>query len=200
MFKAITLLVAASAVVVSEARFSSKRSDAVYERFNKAMMHSQFIKEKYNLVNNRDLRILGTPADTCDIFDSARGFAHGLQFSSSEEGACVVALDSSINALDDFMALIKVSYNPTTWGDIMMQVQNYFDYLANIQNSCDLQKLINTFTVDVTTFVSSMAARVGGGLILEIPRLYSNMKDSEDCYEFAYYGGKLFSLLMDYQI
>ncbi len=205
MYKAVVLLIAASTLAVTEARYNSKVNDKIYSRFTSAFVSSQKLKEKYELTNNHDLRLQGSKnvgawSGALDVFDCARGFARGLQFSNTDQGACVVAIDSSINAADDFTSLLMMSYLPWVWGDILMQFQNYTDYIANIQASCDIQKLINTFTVDSTTFFSSMVARVGGGFIAEIPKLYGRMKGAQGCYDFSKSGGKLFAMLFDYQI
>lgn len=209
MYKAIVLL-AVCAITSTNAYFGHKMSEKVNNRFALAHANQEQIRQEFNLGSYRKTKKIlkqdpeADPETTSDepenIYDCARGFAKGLQFSAAKEGACYMSLDESINAADDLTSLLLQAYNPKVWAPIMQITQNYMAYIAAIQSNCDIQKLIKTVTTDPTTLFPAMIARVGGGFIFEIPERYLKMKNAETCDDFMDQFAKLFSLLFDYYI
>ena len=103
-------------------------------------------------------------------FDCIRGFSYGLQYDPASYSDCYNSLSESIDSAQSFYDLFKELYNPTVWADIALSAYNYQVFLSAVIAYCDVQKLINTITVDISQGLSTMAARVGGGFINEIPK------------------------------
>ena len=82
----------------------------------------------------------------------------------------------------------------------MSMGQEYTTYLASIQANCDFQKLLNTFTTDITTLIPQIVARLSGGIIFEIPQIFSHVTKAKSCEEVGYWSAKLFSMVFDYYL
>ncbi len=202
MYKAL-VLVATVCVALTNASHHRAVVEKVNNRFALAMANQQAIREKHNLRTSQRPLLTQDEENVdgdVDLWDCARGFAKGLQFSSSKEGACYISLDESINAADDLTSLIKRAYDPTVWADIMSIQGNYVQYLAAVNSNCDIQKLLNTLTTSASTLVPQLIARIGGGFVAEIPDRYYKMKTADTCYNLFFNGAKIFSLVFDYYI
>jgi hypothetical protein len=138
--------------------------------------------------------------DCEDEFDWLRGFAYGLQFSAATQGMCYQSIDETINASEDFTRLAAKFYDPTVWADMMLIANNYLTYISAISANCDLQKLMNTFTTSPSTLIPQLAARLGGGVITEIPNKLMAMQKAKTCYIASQQMASLFSLFFDYYI
>ena len=66
--------------------------------------------------------------------------------------------------------------------------------------NCNVQKLVNTITNSLGEGASTLAARVGGGFIYEIPDYYIKIKGANTCFDKMMYSAKLFSIFFDYYI
>jgi pyrroline-5-carboxylate reductase len=86
------------------------------------------------------------------------------------------------------------------WGEIARVFTNEVTFVSAIAAKCDINKLIKTVTQDPTTLISTMAARVGGGFILEIPSKYAKMKTATSCKTLMKEVGRVFSIIFDYYI
>ena len=205
MYKAVVLvatLCATLALADRDTRINNRFALTVARRDALRQKHGLGVYAKKNLAQEEGdtTSTDGEPTNTYGFIDCAKGLAQGLQFSSSSDGICYITVDETLNAVNDFTSLVFHAYNPTVWADLMSISSEYTDYLAAIQSNCDLQKLLNTFTTDITTLVPQMAARVSGGLIFEIPKYWKNIKSAESCDVVFYNGGKFFSLLFDYYL
>jgi len=82
----------------------------------------------------------------------------------------------------------------------MTVAENYSQLIANVNSNCDFNKFLKTITSDISTFVSSMVARVAGGFVTEIPNAYTKMKKANNPFVFCTQVGKLTALAFNYYI
>lgn len=204
--------VLALVATICVATVSASTHETINNRFTLAMMNQQAIRERYGLrslaiqnpehpaLKQEDPNAEPTTPSAFDVWDCARGFAKGLQFSSTREGSCYISIDETINAADDITTLILKFYNPTVWADLMTIQANTIQYIAAVQTNCDFQKLLNTLTTSPSTLIPQIIARVGGGFVAEIPDLYYRMKTAPTCGALFLNGAKIFSMVFDYYI
>jgi hypothetical protein len=82
----------------------------------------------------------------------------------------------------------------------MMIGYNYQSFFSSVNSDCDLAKLLNTITNSIGEGLSTMAARVGGGFIFEIPNYYLKIKGANTCFDQTASLAKIFSIVFDYYI
>jgi hypothetical protein len=69
--------------------------------------HNYLRKDKESVAANWDgVSLLANP------FESARGFAYGLQFSPNKPGECYYAVDSLLTSAQTISNLVATAYNP----------------------------------------------------------------------------------------
>jgi len=135
-----------------------------------------------------------------DISDCFRGFAYGLQFSTSKQGPCYQAVNGVLDSVDTIADLLAEFYLPKNWAALTQTTSNYVAQYASINANCDVQKLLKTITTDISVLVPAAVARIGGAFIFEIPTIWNQMKVSKNCNDFSKGIGKMFAIAFDYYI
>lgn len=100
------------------------------------------------------------------------------------------------------MDLLAQIYIPSKWADMMMGVQDWVKMSTAVYANCDIQKFFNTMTAVITGEGSStMAARLAGGFIMELPGYIGTMTDAtvSDFIRFNA-AGKTVQLVFNYSL
>lgn len=212
MHKALILLVASTAIISTNAMLGGDTRSRKRGEFAFASMNMEALREANGLRQVRSYAPAdhklesGTEVgdwstvDYTDIFACARGFAYGLQFSPVKQGLCYTAISEVIESFEDSADLMSQFYNPSAWAKLLQVQQNMQTFVATISTECNFQKFIKTITTDFPTFISSMAARVGGGLIMEIPQKYAKAKRATTCDQVTQEAARVFSILFDFYV
>jgi hypothetical protein len=77
---------------------------------------------------------------------------------------------------------------------------NTINYIASIQSNCEFSTLLNTLTTSASTLIPQLIARLGGGMVSELPTYYYEFKTAQDCHDMFFYSGKMFSLIFNYYV
>ena len=112
-----------------------------------------------------------------DIDTTANGFTgyalgtiYGLQFNALAPSNCYVAFEQNLNIAAQIGALIEQIYLPQSWSLIGLAVEDSVVASAGITANCKLDQLGNQISVILSAEgASSLVARLGGGLLGEIP-------------------------------
>jgi hypothetical protein len=113
---------------------------------------------------------------------AAQGLADGLQFSEGIETSCKSAMDTTILSSNYATEGLKTFYNPTSWAVTMQYSKELIDSTAGIASYCNVNKLIDNITKAVGEGLSTTIARVGGGLINELPAYYTGYINAANDY------------------
>lgn len=200
-----TLTIVATLAVGASAYMPTEIRDHLNARSIMASISNDQIRESLGLdaapkkLKAQNLQ-QGYTFDLDDLSDCARGFAYGLQFSTSKPGPCYNAVDAALDATDTIMDLLEEFYLPKNWAALSQTGKNYVDQYASINANCDVQKLLKTLTTDVSTLIPAAVARVGGAFIYEIPNIWNQMNKAKTCFDFSKGIGKIFAISFDYYI
>ena len=107
----------------------------------------------------------------------ALGFSYGLQNNPQAPGKCYSALQVMITDLSALSSILSTIYLPSNWANLALDARDLTAMTAAIYAHCDVQKLFNTLTSLVSTEgLSTLASRVGGGLIFELPAQWNKFQ------------------------
>lgn len=186
-----TLTIVATLAVGASAYMPTEIRDHLAARSIMASVSNEQIREAHGLDKKTPMKLKAQNLQQAYVFeiddlnDCFRGFAYGLQFSSSKPGPCYSAVDSALVAADTFGDLLGEFYLPKNWAALSQTAKNYVDQYANINANCDIQKLLKTITTDISTLIPAAVARIGGAFIYEIPAIWKKMNDAKTCFDFS---------------
>ena len=152
--------------------------DTVNQRFDLSVVSHRAIQKRYKLRAASASSLSGGD----DIFSCMSGFAYGLQFNTNSAGGCYTSLSEFIDSMSTITDLSLQAYDPTTWADLVQAWYNFYNYFASVNSNCNFQKLLNTITNAIGEGLSTMAARVAGGMINELPSYYLGFFRSTTCF------------------
>lgn len=78
-------------------------------------------------------------------------------------------MSTSILALDQILESLKRIYIPAEMSNAMLLGKTNTDSIAAIMANCNVDKLVNTITKAIGEGASTSIARIGGGMLFEIP-------------------------------
>eukprot|EP00347_Sterkiella_histriomuscorum_P008675 403344186 len=109
-------------------------------------------------------------------------------------------MSTSILASDQLIASIKQIYDPRKLPEVLLINKEITDAVAQITATCNVDKVVNTFTKAIGEGSSTFVARIAGGMIKQIPdEIYDYLKSSTDS-ERGLHIGKLVQIVADWSI
>ena len=95
---------------------------------------------------------------------------------------------------------LETFYNPQSWAIILQSNKDVVDSLAAVSAYCNINKLIDNITKSVGEGTSSLVARVGAGLINELPNDYNDYLGAYDDFDRGHALGKAVQVLFNWSI
>lgn len=99
-------------------------------------------------------------------------------------------MSTSLLAVDQMLESLKRFYIPSETANAMLLGKANTDSVAAIMANCNVDKLINTITKAIGEGASTSIARIGGGMLWEIPDQYDrfmNAPSNINIYKFYHF-------------
>ena len=128
------------------------------------------------------------------------GFLYGMQFDKKRPTECYSAVETQSSGFLTLGSLLEDLVNPASWAGIALTGNILTTIYSTVLNKCKVYQFAVTITKQITEGVSGLAARVGGGLISEIPDAFVSYSNARTDFERGTPLGIVFSLALDYHL
>ena len=128
------------------------------------------------------------------------GFLYGMQFDKKRPTECYSAVETQSSGFLTLGSLLENLVDPANWASIALTGNILTTIYSTVLSKCKIYQFSVTITKQLSEGVSGLAARVGGGLISEIPEAFVNYSNAETDFQRGAALGSVFALTVDYYL
>ncbi len=123
-----------------------------------------------------------------------------MQFDKKRPTECYNSVETQTSGFLTLGTLVSQLYDPTNWASIALTGNILTTIYSTVLSKCKIYIFAVTITKQLSEGVSGLAARVGGGMISQIPDAFVSYSNSKTDFGRAAALGSVFALIFDYSL
>ncbi len=127
---------------------------------------------------------LNIDTSTLDSFsDLITGFVDGFLADPNTDSECSTAITAVLEESKAIVELLKKVYIPENIASLLGASDKYMVFLAGVNLNCKFDGVITQFTTEWKQNLSTMAARIVGGMAFQYPKYFKEFKNAVSKYD-----------------